>query len=331
MEALPPPLQKEVERLRLAPYRTSLENMRKALHAWKFDRELIRPAVAPTIPLHCSDEFMTGCGTLAREYGAGLQTHLSESKVQAVSALKKYGKSLAAHMDALGLVGPAFTAAHGVWLDDDDMKRLAGRGASVAHNPGSNMRLGSGIADMRRMLECGINVGIGTDGASSSDNLNMYEAMRIASLASKVRGPEWERWITTKEVLDAATTGSARALGFEKLGCLAPGYKADLVFLDLGNVNWIPLNDAVNALVHTEDGSAVHSVMVGGRMVLENRRLANLDLAKLARDAESARERLERLNRDNKALYQKLEPIVGSFCPALAKQPLHINRYAAWR
>jgi guanine deaminase len=331
MEALPPPLQKEVERLRLAPYRTSLENMRKALHAWKFDRELIRPAVAPTIPLHCSDEFMVGCGNLAREYGAGLQTHLSESKVQAVSALKKYGKSLAAHMDALGLVGPAFTAAHGVWLDDDDMKRLAGRGASVAHNPGSNMRLGSGIADMRRMLECGINVGIGTDGASSSDNLNMYEAMRIASLASKVRGPEWERWITTKEVLDAATTGSARALGFEKLGCLAPGYKADIVFLDLGNVNWIPLNDAVNALVHTEDGSAVHSVMVGGRMVLENRRLANLDLAKLARDAESARERLERLNRDNKALYQKLEPIVGSFCPALAKQPLHINRYAAWR
>jgi guanine deaminase len=331
MEALPPPLQKEVERLRLAPYRTSLENMRKALHGWKFDAEVIRPAVAPTIPLHCSDDFLKGCGNLAREYGTGLQTHLSESKVQAVSALKKYGKSLAAHMDTLGLVGTSFTAAHGVWLDDEDMKRLAGRGASVAHNPGSNMRLGSGIADMRRMLECGINVGIGTDGASSSDNLNMYEAMRVASLASKVRGPDWERWITTREVLEAATAGSARALGFEKLGRLAPGYKADIVFLDLDNVNWIPLNDAVNALVHTEDGSAVHSVMVAGRMVLENRRLANVDLAKLARDAENARERLQRLNRDNKALYEKLEPIVGSFCPALARQPLHINRYAAWR
>jgi len=331
MEALPAPLQKEVERLRLAPYQASLDNMRKALHGWKFRRDLIRPAVAPTIPLHCSDNFLKGCGNLAREYGTGLQTHLSESKVQAVSALKKYGRSLAAHMDALGLLGENFTAAHGVWLDEEDMKRLAGRGASVAHNPGSNMRLGSGIADMRGMLESGINVAIGTDGASSSDNLNMYEAMRIASLASKVRGPDWERWITTKEVLEAATTGSARALGFEKLGRLAPGYKADIVFLDLGNVNWIPLNDAVNALVHTEDGSAVHSVMVGGRMVLENRRLVNVDLAKLARDAESARERLERLNRDNKALYEKLEPIVGTFCPALARQPLAINRYAAWR
>ena len=332
MEALPAALQKEVERLRLAPYRTTLENMRKALHGWKFDRDEVRAAVAPTIPLHCNDEFLAGCGSLARDYGVGLQTHLSESKVQAVSALKKYGRSLAAHMDALGLVGPNFTAAHGVWLDDEDMKRLAARGASVAHNPGSNMRLGSGIADMRSMLDCGINVGIGTDGASSSDNLNMYEAMRFASLASKVRGPDWQRWITTKEVLEAATAGSAKALGFgDKLGRLAPGYKADIVFLDLGNVNWIPLNDAVNALVHTEDGSAVHSVMVAGRMVLENRKLANVDLAKLAREAESARERLERLNRDNKALYERLEPIVGSFCPALAKQPLPINRYAAWR
>jgi 5-methylthioadenosine/S-adenosylhomocysteine deaminase len=329
MEALPPVLQKEVERLRLAPYRTTLENMRKALHGWKFERDEIRPAVAPTIPLHCSDDFMLGCANLAREYGTGLHTHVSESKVQAIAGLGKYGKSLAAHMDALGLIGPNFTVAHGVWLDDEDMKRLGARGASVAHNPGSNMRLGSGIADMRRMLECGINVGIGTDGANCSDNLNMYEAMRIASLASKVRGPDWQRWITTKEVLEAATAGGARALGFgDQIGRLAPGYKADIVFLDLDNINWIPLNDPVNALVHTEDGSAVHSVMIGGRMVLENRKLVNVDLARLARDAERARERLERLNRDNKTLYERLEPIVGSFCPALARQPLHINRYA---
>jgi 5-methylthioadenosine/S-adenosylhomocysteine deaminase len=329
MQALPPPLQKEVERLRLAPYRATLDNIRKALHGWKFDRTEVRPAVAPTIPLHCSDDFMVGCGNLAREYGTGLHTHVSESKVQAIAGLKKYGKSLAAHMDALGLVGPSFTVAHGVWLDDEDMKRLGGRGASVAHNPGSNMRLGSGIADMRRMLECGINVGIGTDGANCSDNLNMYEAMRIASLASKVRGPDWQRWITTREVVEAATAGSARALGFgEELGRIAPGCKADIVFLDLEHVNWIPLNHPVNALVHTEDGSAVHSVMVGGRMVVESRKLVNVDLARLARDAERARERLERLNRENKSLYKSLEPIVGSFCPALAREPLHINRYA---
>ena len=330
IEALPPALQKEVERLRLAPYRTTLDNIRRALHGWKFERDEVRPAVAPTIPLHCSDDFMRGCLELAREYDTGLHTHVAESKVQAVVGLRKYGKSLAAHMDELGLVGPNFTVAHGIWLDDEDMKRLGARGASVAHNPGANMRLGSGIADMRRMLECGVNVGIGTDGANCSDNLNMYEAMRFASAASKARGPDWQRWITTREVLEAATAGSARALGFgDKLGRLAPGYKADLVLLDLDNVNWIPLNNPVNALVHCEDGSAVHSVMIGGRMAVENRRLVNVDLARLARDAENARERLEKLNRGNKELYEKLEPIVGSFCPGLAKTPFHINRYAS--
>ncbi|HET7671483.1 MAG TPA: amidohydrolase [Burkholderiales bacterium] len=330
IEALPPALQKEVERLRLAPYRTTLENIRKVLHGWKFERDQVRPAVAPTIPLHCSDDFMRGCLELARDYDTGLHTHVAESKVQAVAGLRKYGRSLAAHMDELGLVGPNFTVAHGIWLDDDDMKRLGGRGASVAHNPGANMRLGSGIADMRRLLECGVNVGIGTDGANCSDNLNMYEAMRFASAASKARGPDWQRWITTREVLEAATAGSARALGFgDKLGRLAPGYKADLVLVDLDHVNWIPLNNPVNALVHCEDGSAVHSVMVGGKMVVENRRLVNVDLAKLARDAESARERLEKVNRGNKALYDQLEPIVGSFCPGLAKTPFHINRYAS--
>src|SRR5690606_20882359 len=154
----------------------------------------------------------------AREYGVGLHSHVSESKVQAVAAIRHWGWSPTAHLDRLGLLGPDFTVAHGVWLDDDDMRRLADHGASVAHNPGSNMRLGSGIAHARRMLELGVNRGIGTDGASCSDNQNMYEAMRLASFASKVRTPDWRSWLTTEEVLTAATEGSARALGFEKCG-----------------------------------------------------------------------------------------------------------------
>src|SRR5262249_31325433 len=130
-----------------------------------------------------------------------------------------------------------------------------------AHNPGSNLRLGNGLADVRGMLERKVNVGIGTDGASCSDNLNMYESMRLASMVSKTQGPDTDRWLTTDEVLAAATEGSARALGFAgKLGRIARGYKADIVFLDLANVNWMPLNNTTNQLVHTEDGSAVRHV-----------------------------------------------------------------------
>lgn len=330
LDSLPLGLQKEVQRLKLAPYQATLTNIRSALHGWQRDRDSVRLAVAPTIPHHCSDDFLVGCRNLAHEYGAALHTHVAETKIQAIAGYRTYGESLTAHMDALGLVGPDFTVAHGVWLDHEDMKRLGDKGASIAHNPGSNMRLGSGLADMRAMLESGVNVGIGTDGANCGDNLNMYEAMRLASMVSKVQGPDIRRWITTGEVLNAATVGSARALGFgDLIGKIAPGFKADIVLLDAHHINWIPTNDATNAMVHIEDGSAVHSVMIAGRMVVANRRLLTLDLVKLAVDAEAARERLEKLNYESHQLCDKLEPLVSSYCSGLAKTPFHIHRYGA--
>src|SRR5437763_8331715 len=211
MARLPAPLQKEVESFRLAPWKATTRQIKKALQKWPFDK--VRLAVAPTIPHHCSDDFLIACRDLAKEYEVGLHSHVAESKVQVIAGYQRYGKSLAAHMDDLGLVNDRFTVAHGVWLDDEDMKRLGDRGSSIAHNPGSNMRLGNGLAKMRVMLERKVNVGIGTDGANCADNLNMYEAMRLASFASKVQGPDVDRWVTTEEAYRAATEGGARALG----------------------------------------------------------------------------------------------------------------------
>lgn len=328
LDVLTPGMKKDVDKLRLAPWKTSVANMRKALRDWTLDRDHVRLAVAPTIPHHCSDDFIRACVALAKEYEAGMHTHVAESKVQAIVGLQLYGKTLTAHLDDLGVLGPRFTVAHGVWLDGDDMTRLGDRGSSVAHNPGSNMRLGNGLADMRGMLERGVNVGIGTDGANCSDNLNVYEAMRLASLASKGQTPDVERWVTTEEVVRAATEGGARALGLgDTIGRLAPGYKADVVFLDLEHVNWIPCNDPTNQLVHTEDGNAVESVMIGGRMIVEHRRLTTVDMAGLAREAETARARLARLNAPTQQLYERLAVVVGRFCPGLAHTPYHITRY----
>jgi 5-methylthioadenosine/S-adenosylhomocysteine deaminase len=329
MDQLPPALQKEVEAYRLAPYKASVAQMKKALHGWKLDGKGVHLAVAPTIPHHCSRDFLLACLKLAKDYDTGLHSHVSESKVQVVAGYKLYGSSLTAYMDSLGLVGPKFTVGHGVWLDADDMKLLGDKGSSVSHNPGSNMVLGNGIADMRAMLDAKVNVGIGTDGASCSDNQNMYENIRMASMVSKVQGPDNRKWIRTEEVLHAATAGSARALGLgDRIGKLEPGYKADIVFLDLGHINWIPFNDPVNQIVHTEDGAAVHSVMIAGRMVLENRKLLNVDIAQVKKNAEKAKERLDKGRRPAKALYDKLEKVVNTFCPGLAKQPLHIDRFA---
>lgn len=328
-DALPPGLQERVAALRLAPGETTLAAIRDGVHNWSFDRERIRPAVAPTIPHHCSDAFITGCANLARDFDIGLHSHVAESKIQAVTGVRLYGQTQTAHLGKLGVLGPHFTVAHGVWLDNDDMARLGDHGSSVAHNPGSNMRLGSGLADARAMLERRVNLGIGTDGASCSDNQNMYEAVRLASFVSKVQGPDYERWLSTREAALAATEGSARILGFDRIGRIAPGYKADLVLIDLDHPNWLPLNDPVNQLVHCEDGTAVHSVMIGGRMVVENHRILTVDLERLSERAAAARDRLAAANADNRLLYDALAPVVGSYCPGLAREPYHVHRYGA--
>lgn len=328
MDALPTALKKEAERYRVAPYKATLAALKKVLHKWALDREQVRPAVAPTIPHHCSDVFLKGCDKLARDYGVVVQSHVQESKVQVIAGRRLWGKTQTAHLDELGLLGPHFTLAHGVWLDGDDMRRVAHHGASIAHNPGSNMRLGNGLADMRSMLDLKINVGLGTDGASSADNLNMYESLRLASFVSKTQGPDTGRWVSTTEALTAATEGSARALGFgDSIGRIEKGRKADIVFLDLAHPNWLPLNNATNQMVHVEDGTGVHSVMIGGRFVVRERKLVGIELGAIAKKVEAARARLEKANAGNKRLFELLAPAVNSFCPGMAREPYHIDRF----
>jgi guanine deaminase len=314
-------LQAAVARLRLKPADETLAAIAEVLRHWRWASHDIRAAVAPTIPHHCADAFMCGCARLAREHGVALHSHVGESKVQALAGMKLYGKTLLAHMDDLGLVGPDFTAAHAIWLDDDDLRRVAAKGGSLAHNPGSNMRLGNGLFRLRRALDLGVNVGLGTDGANCSDNQNMYEAMRYASMVSKVQTPDPRSWAGVEEVYRAATEGSARALGFRDIGAIAPGMKADIVFLDLSAITWIPHNWSVNQLVHAEDGTSVRHVMVGGRFLVRDGRLLTLDVAKLAVEAEAARERLEALNAEWKGPLRAAGAGGRLLLPALARGP----------
>lgn len=315
LDALPNAQRQQMEAIRMQPGETIIAACRTLLDQVSFDRSRLCLALAPTIPLHCTDDLIIAHRDLAREYDVGLHMHLAESKVQAVSGLKRYGKTLTAHLDGLGFLGPNFTAAHAVWLDTGDIRRLADRGASVAHNAGSNLRLGSGIAAAYDMVQAGVNVGIGTDGANCSDNQNMFEAMRFASFVSRVRSQDYERWLQAEQVLRMATEGSAKALGFgDDVGRLTPGYKADLVFLNLNHVNYLPLNDAVHQLVHTEDGSAVDSVMIDGHMVLSQGQFQiGIDLTSLRDRLETARETLAARTRDARQLAEALEPHVGRF------------------
>ena len=168
IEAMPPELRAKAEAINATPHDVSLATCRTLIENWSFDRDQLRPALGPTIPHHCSDAFIAGCRDLAKAHGIGVQMHVAESKVQAVVGPRKYGTTLVGHLHKLGLIAPNFTAAHAVWIDDDDMERLADAGACVAHNPGSNMKLGSGLGAARAMRDRGITLGIGTDGCLSS-------------------------------------------------------------------------------------------------------------------------------------------------------------------
>lgn len=225
------------------------------------------------------------------------------------------------------MLGPNLTAAHCVWLDQDDIQRLADKGCSVAHNPGSNLRLGSGIAPVRQMLAKGVNVGIGTDGSHCSDNQNMFEAMRFASFVSRAVDVDPENWISTDEVLRMATQGSARATGFgESTGALEIGRAADIVFLDLDNINLIPLNNPTNQLVHSEDSSAVKSVMIAGKWVLRNGEFVSIDYARLRRRVEESVERLRAGSTGMRQAAEELSRYVSGFCVASYRHPYHVER-----
>jgi 5-methylthioadenosine/S-adenosylhomocysteine deaminase len=218
VDSMPENVRGDVRRIVAAPYHASVDVCRQILADWRHDRHRIRPALAPTIPLHCSDEFWVACRDLARDYDVRLQTHLAETKTQAMLGLMKYGKSLAAHLADLGLLGEHFSAAHAIWIDNDDISRLADAGCGAVHNPMSNLRIGSGVAPVRAMLSRGLHVGVGTDGTNTSDGQNMFEATRLAAYLSRITTPQYEQWLSVEEAMRMATIGSAGILGFPDVG-----------------------------------------------------------------------------------------------------------------
>ena len=327
MEAFPPELRAVAETMRTAAGETTLAAIRAAAADWPHATDRIRLGIAPTIPLHCSDGFLRGCRDLAIEYGLPLQTHLAKSSVQRAAALKQYGTTLTRHLDNLGLLGPRFSAAHAIWIDTDEIELIAARGGAIAHNPGSNLRLGNGIADMRPVIARGVPLGVGTDGSSSADNQNMFEAMRLAAFVSRVFDRPPDDWIGAVEALRLATEGSAAVLGMrDQIGRIAPGFKADLVFLDLDHVNLVPLNDAVQQLVNGEDGTAVRDVMIGGEYVLRDRELIGIDWPRIAARARAAAERLREANASARAATERLAAVVSQFCVGLGRSVHDLQR-----
>ncbi|MFM7346490.1 MAG: amidohydrolase family protein [Tagaea sp.] len=326
LDAIPEPHRAKAEALSMQPFEASLATAAKSIADWPFDKDYVRPGIAPTIPLHASDDFLIAASRLARETGLRFQTHLCESKPQALAARTRYGCSMVEHLDRVGVLGPELSGAHGIWIDGDDIKRLADKGCAVAHNPPSNLRLGSGVAPLREMLDSGLRVGIGTDATNTSDGQNMFEAARLASYVSRLRGPDFARWVSAAEAFALATEGSAALLGFDKIGKLAQGYAADIVFLRLDAPNFVPFRNPLVQTVFGESGAAIDKVMIGGRPVFAEGKVLTLDEAKLRRRAEEAASRLDETNGPAKSAAAEMSKFVGTFCLAHGAAPCPIHR-----
>jgi 5-methylthioadenosine/S-adenosylhomocysteine deaminase len=233
----------------------------------------------PTNPVWCSERLLGNIADASRSSGRRVHTHLAETRYQASFAQRAYGKGWGEALADLGLLSDRLSCAHGVWLAAHDLARLAGARTQVVHNPASNLRLSSGIAPLRRYLEHGVPVAIGTDSLAMNDDDDIFQDMRLATLLQNVPGVDCEPLASTA-LLGMATRGGAIVAGKPGLGMLAPGSPADIVLLSASRLAGfpglepLPLHDW---LLARGKAHFVHSVMIGGRMVLQDGRWKTLD------------------------------------------------------
>ena len=184
----------------------------------------------PSAVQRCSDELLTGAAELASKKNLPVHIHLAETKTQKLMGEKLYGVSLLQHLDSLGVLRPNLSLAHSVWIEPADVELFVKSGATPVHNPASNLRIGSGLAPVRKFLTAGAHVALGTDGAASNDGQNMFDALRLVALIHNQSGTDFNQWITPIQALRMATSNGARAFGCDA-GVLATGKLADLVLL----------------------------------------------------------------------------------------------------
>ena len=266
----------------------------------------VKGVVAPSSPHTCTDDFLSRCLAMAEDRKLLMHTHFLETRVEATQRTAT-GETTVDRASRLGLLRPETSLAHAVHLTDRELDLLKDNQPAVVHNPCSNAKLGSGIARIREMLDRGITVALGSDGGDTSDGYSIFDQMKMAALMRRPSEPDFNNWITATESLAMATTGGAKALGL-RTGRIAPGHLADICILKPGTRMW-PAADLAQALVYSENGSSVDTMLVGGDVVLENGESPRIDEAALGRQAGELAGRVERARSERTA--RKLTPDIA--------------------
>ena len=261
------------------------------MDGWKGNTDRIRFFLGPHAPYTCDPGYLREIADLAEERRLPLHLHLSESVSEQEGIREKYGCTPAEYFDRAGILRPGTVAAHCVYVSESDMRLMAERGVTAVTNPASNLKLGNGVAPVPDLLRAGVNVALGTDGAASNNALNLFRELNLVTLLHKgLRGDPTE--LPASQGLRMATENGARALGWEKLGRIEAGWKADLAVLNLDRVNLRPWNDILSALAYAANGSEVESVMVEGRFLMKEREFLTIDRERVQYEVDRTCKRL---------------------------------------
>jgi 5-methylthioadenosine/S-adenosylhomocysteine deaminase len=248
----------------------------KFAEKWK-GHSLITPAIAPHAPYTVSTDHLKQTHSFSQRHGIPLVIHIAEDQAEVKTIQERYGASSVAYLDRIGLLDERVIAAHMVWPTSDDIATLAKRSVGVAHCPQSNMKLAAGAAPVPQMLKAGVAVGLGTDGAASNNDLNLWEEMDTAAKLHKLTSKD-PTVINARQALEMGTIRGARAIHQDKeIGSLEAGKRADLIIVDMDSSHQIPVYNIYSQLVYATKSSDVETVIINGRMVMQNRRVLTID------------------------------------------------------
>jgi 5-methylthioadenosine/S-adenosylhomocysteine deaminase len=278
----------------VADNKTNAEGMayvEKFVARWK-GHELIIPAIAPHAPYTVSEQHLRAVRAFSDRTGAPIVTHVSETKKEVDDSVKDKGASPVAYLDRINFLNDRVIAAHVVWPQGSDIAILKRRGVGVVHNPQSNMKLASGVAPVPKMMAEDVLVGLGTDGAASNNDLNMWEEMDTVAKLHKVFTGD-PKVISAQQAFELATIRGAQALHLEKeIGSLEKGKRADILIINRDTLNQIPLYNVYSDLVYATKASDVETVLINGRIVMRNRRLLTLNETAVKNEARAFREKI---------------------------------------
>jgi 5-methylthioadenosine/S-adenosylhomocysteine deaminase len=247
--------------------------------------ELITPAPAPHSPYTVDEATLRAIREMADRHHVPILIHLAETEDEVDIIRQKHKLTPTAWLESIGFLGPRVLAAHGVWLTEADIEIVRRTGTAISHNPESNMKLASGVAPVPRYLAAGVTVGLGTDGAASNNDLDMFEAMRQAAFLHKLASKD-PRAVAAAAALEMATIGGARALGLDaRIGSLEIGKRADLIVVNMNGARQTPMYNPVSHLVYVTQGGDVRATVVNGKVLMRDRRVRTLDERVVLADA----------------------------------------------